>query len=97
MVRIEFAVRVSADFDRIAEHLAGHEVSDVKARVEAIVSAIDLLALHPEIGRPVDAGLRELVIGRGSRGNVALYSFSEELEVVFVLALRSQREAGYRV
>ena len=97
MVRIEFAARVSADFDRIAEHLAGHEASDVQARVEAIISAIDLLALHPEIGRPVDAGLRELVIGRGSRGNVALYSFSEELEVVFVLALRSQREAGYRV
>ena len=97
MVRIESAARVSADFDRIAEHLAGHEASDVQARVEAIISAIDLLALHPEIGRPVDAGLRELVIGRGSRGNVALYSFSEELEVVFVLALRSQREAGYRV
>ncbi len=96
MVRIEFAARVSVDFDRIAEHLAGHEVSDVDARVEAIISAISLLALHPEIGRPADDGLRELVIGRGSRGYVALYSYSEALEVVFVLALRSQREAGYR-
>ncbi|MDP1649744.1 MAG: type II toxin-antitoxin system RelE/ParE family toxin [Rubrivivax sp.] len=94
MLRIEFAAKVSADFDRIAEHLSAHEASDVAARVESIISAIDLLALHPEIGRPVDDGLRELVIGRGSRSYVALYSYAEEIEVVFALALRSQREAG---
>ena len=39
--------------------------------------------------------LRELVIGRGSRGYVALYSYVVELDAVFVLAIRSQREAGY--
>ena len=33
--------------------------------------------------------------GRGSRGYVALYRYVVELDIVFVLALRSQREAGY--
>jgi toxin ParE1/3/4 len=36
----------------------------------------------------------ELVIGRGSRGYVALYRYVPEIDTVFVLAVRSQREAG---
>ena len=47
------------------------------------------------IGRPLPGGLRELIIGRGSRGYVALYRDVGESDVVFVLAIRSQREAGY--
>ncbi|MBK5257691.1 MAG: type II toxin-antitoxin system RelE/ParE family toxin [Vicinamibacteria bacterium] len=39
-------------------------------------------------------GLRELIIGRGSWGYVALYRYVAESNVVFVLAIRSQREAG---
>jgi hypothetical protein len=50
---------------------------------------------NPFIGRPVEAEKRELVIGRGSRGDLALYRYVTEVDTVFVLALRSQREAGY--
>jgi len=35
------------------------------------------------------------VIGRRSRGYVALYRYFAEIDTVFVLAVRSQREAGY--
>lgn len=48
----------------------------------------------PMIGRPVD-DLRELVIGRRTRGYLAPHWYAAELGIVFVLALRSQREAGY--
>jgi hypothetical protein len=48
------------------------------------------------IGRPVRGGKRELVIGHGSRGYVALYRYLPEIDVVLVLAVRSQREAGHR-
>jgi len=34
------------------------------------------------------------VIGRRSRGFVALYRYVAEIDTVFVLALRSQREFG---
>ncbi len=55
-----------------------------------------MLAQNPLIGRPASDGKRELVIGRQSRGYVALYRYVEEIDTAFVLALRSQREAGYR-
>lgn len=41
------------------------------------------------------AALRELVIGKRARGYVALYRYVAEIDVVFVLAIRSQREAGW--
>ena len=61
--------------------------------------AARLLALQttPDIGRPFDGeeGLRELVIGFGSSGYVALYRHDPADDAVYVLALRHQREAGY--
>lgn len=54
-----------------------------------------LLEHNPLIGRPAANGKRELVIGRRSHGYVALYRYLPEVDSVFVLALRSRREAGY--
>ena len=53
------------------------------------------LERNPLIGRPSRAGLRELVIGQRLRGYVALYRYVSEIDTVFVLAIRSQKEAGY--
>ena len=65
------------------------------SRLEEPVESIDILKRSPMIGRPLPSGLRELIIGRGSRGYVALYRYVPESDVVFVLAIRSQPEAGY--
>lgn len=56
-----------------------------------------LLEGSPEIGRPLDEQpeLRELVIGFGEAGYVALYRYMSAEETVFVLAFRHQKEAGY--
>ena len=41
-------------------------------------------------------GKREFNIGRATRGYVALYRYVASIDAVFVLALRAQREAGYK-
>jgi len=95
MSRIELAPEVGDDFDRIFDHLAGHQADDIPARIDEIIQAISVLESNPLIGRPVSGDKRELVIGRRSRGYVALYRYIVELDTVFVLALRGQKEAGY--
>ncbi len=95
MTRIEFAPAVAEDFDRIFDHLAHHDAAHAASRLGEIVHAIDVLQHSPRIGRPIERDLRELVIGRKSRGYVALYRYVEPIDTVFVLAVRSQKEAGY--
>ena len=96
MARIELAPEVFDDFDRFLDHMARYDVENPSERIGEIVQAIQILTHSPLIGRPVAGGKRELVIGRGARGYVALYRFVERLDTVFVLAFRSQREAGYK-
>jgi toxin ParE1/3/4 len=96
MVRIELAPQIAIDFKRILDHLESFEAQDAEARIQEIVEAIDVLQRNPMIGRPAGDSLRELVIGRGLHGYVALYSYHEPLDLVFVLAIRHQNEAGFR-
>ena len=95
MARIELASEVGDDLDRILEHLAQHDAANLPSRMREIIEAIGVLAQNPLIGRPAHAGKRELVIGRRAHGYLALYRYIAEIDTVFVLALRSQREAGY--
>jgi toxin ParE1/3/4 len=95
MSRIELAPGVGEDVDRILDHLARYAVDEAPSRIREIIQAIDVLEHNPLIGRPIDGNKRELVIGRRSRGYLALYRYVPEIDTVFVLALRSQREAGY--
>ena len=95
MTRIELANGVLADFDRFVEHLSSFKSSNASERISEIVQALQILAHSPLIGRKVKDGKRELVIGRDSRGYVALYRFMPQIDTVFVLALRSQRELGF--
>ena len=96
MARVEIAPEVGADFDRIFDHLAQYDLEHAAARIGEIIQAFNVLETNPLIGRPATRNLRELIIGRGSRGYVALYRYVAELDTVFVLAVRSQREAGYK-
>jgi plasmid stabilization system protein ParE len=95
MARIELAPGIQDDFDRILNHLSEYIVEDALGRIREIIQAIDVLQHNPLIGRPVLADTRELVIGRRARGDVALYRYIEQADTVFVLAIRSQQEAGY--
>ncbi len=96
MARIGLAAEVFDDFDRFFDHMTQFDVEDTPARIGEIVQAIQVLAHSPYIGRKVKSGKRELVIGQGSRGYVALYRFAPDIDPVFVLAVRSLRESGYK-
>jgi plasmid stabilization system protein ParE len=93
--RIELAPEVGEDFDRILDHLEQYQVENPVARIHEIVAAIGVLETNPLIGRPAESGKRELVIGRRSHGYVALYRYVAEIDTVFVLAIRAQRETGF--
>ena len=95
MSRIELASELGEDFDRILDHLARYKVEHSELRILEIINALDVLEHNPMIGRPLTNGMRELVIGRGSHGYIALYRYVSEIDTVFILAIRSQREAGY--
>jgi len=97
MARIELAPEVFDDFDRFFDHMAEFgAAADAEQRINEIIEAVDILAHSPLIGRKVKGGKRELVIGRSSRGYAALYRFLPDIDTVFVLAFRSQREAAYK-
>jgi toxin ParE1/3/4 len=96
MARIELAPEVFDDFDRFFDHLTRFEAEDVPTRIAEIVEGLQVLAHSPLIGRPVGGGMRELVIGQESRGYVALYRFVNDLDTAFILAIRNQRESGFK-
>ena len=95
MARIELAPEVLNDFDRFFAHQAKFDIQDMSERIQTIVQAVQILSHSPLIGRPVKGGKRELVIGQGARGCVALYRDVADIDTVFVLAVRNQRELGF--
>ena len=95
MAAIKLAPELADDLDRIADHLLAHDIAGIEDRLHGIVEALDVLRANPLIGRPSGEALRELVIGRGSRGYLALYRYVAVVDTVFVLAIRAQREGGY--
>ena len=96
MARVEFGAGTGEDFDRILVHLLAHEAQAIDERVGAIIEACGVLARHPQIGRRRhDDDKRELVIGSGAKGYVALYRYVVENDLVVILAIRAQREKGF--
>jgi plasmid stabilization system protein ParE len=96
MPRIELAPEIFDDFDRFFDHMDAFEVEDAPERIAELLQGVQILARNPLVGRPVKGGTRELVIGQGARGYVALYRFVAPIDTVFVLTIGSQRESGYK-
>ncbi len=92
MARLVFAPGALHDLDRLAEFLLEQSPADAVSTGPLISSALSVLKEHPMIGRPTDAGLRELLISRGRSGYVALYRYDPASDTVVALAIRHQRE-----
>lgn len=95
MARVEIAAQVAGDLDRIVDHLSQHDASRIDERVAGLIDTVEVLMHSPLLGRPVRHDLRELIVGRAAEGYVILYRYIPEIDTAFVLAVRSQREAGY--
>lgn len=96
MPQLKFAPAALRDLERLREFLHPKNPAAAKRAAFAIIKAIELLKQQPQIGRPaqeMDIAYRELIIDFGDSGYIALYRF--ESDVVTVLALRHQKEAGY--
>lgn len=83
------------DLERLTEFLLERFPEIARKTNDLIIRAVDVLRLHPEMGRPTSDGLRELVISRGRTGYLALYEFDERHDIAVVLRVRHQREQGY--
>jgi plasmid stabilization system protein ParE len=84
------------DLERIVEFLLDASPRSAAATLRKIQGAIDILSAHPRIGRRARGHLRELVIGVGATGYLALYRYDAALDLVRIVRVRHQREAGYR-
>ena len=95
MATVSLAARELADLGRLFEVIAIRDPARALAVVESVRDGIDVLARHPLVGRRVEDGLRELVVGRGTATYVAKYRWYPQSEQALVLAIRHAREAGY--
>ena len=96
MAKVIHSDEAFTDFERIIEFLLETSPEAAKHALENIRSAIGILEAHPFIGRRLDDHIRELIISRGATGYLALYRFDPIFDVVRILRVRHQREAGYR-
>jgi addiction module RelE/StbE family toxin len=94
LARLIYSTRALADTERLADFLRDEAPAAALKTVD-IIEAVKILGNHPLIGRPIEHDLRELIISRAKTGYVALYSYEEAQDVVLILALRHQRDAGY--
>ena len=96
MTRISYSSAFWLDLDRLVEFLMSNNISAALGTYDLVMSGIDLLKRHPEIGRlATHDGLRELIISRGNTGYIALYSYDELLNLVHVVSIWHQRESGF--
>ena len=95
MTRWLISTDAAQDLDELVDFLRTHQADFVVETIDLILNALNILEQHPHMGRLVQNQLRELIISRGKTGYVALYEYDEAADVVLVLAIRHQREAGY--
>lgn len=60
-----------------------------------MLDGLQVLTHQPGIGRPVQTGLRELILHRGKSGYIVKYRHLPLLDAVRVLRIRHQRQSGY--
>lgn len=95
MARVEVGTRALRNLERLFDFVAGIDPVRALAQVSSVRAAFEVLADHPLLGRIAEDGRRELVLSRGKYGYVAKYRWLPAEDVVLVLAVRHQREAGY--
>jgi plasmid stabilization system protein ParE len=96
MARVQITVRALADLERLFDFLAEDNPKLARERMLSVRRALELLADHPLLGRQAEDGRRELVLSRGRFGYVAKYRWMPAEDVILILAVRHQLEAGYK-
>ena len=95
MPRVFLSQAAFDDLRRLEEFLAESEDPMAGELLDFILDALHVLTHQPGIGRPVEGGLRELIISRRRSGYLARYEFDQVRDLVMVARIRHQRESGY--
>lgn len=96
MPPVIFAPSALRDLERLREFLRSKNTAAAKRTAIVIIKAVQILAQHPQMGKPsdeLDADYRELPIAFGDSGYVVLYRC--EGDAVIVVAVRHQKEVGF--
>jgi plasmid stabilization system protein ParE len=64
---------------------------------QAIIKNFKLLEQNPQLGKALNnnSELHELVIAFGDSGYVTLYRYVQAADIVYLLAFKHQKQAGY--
>ena len=95
MAKVEITHKALAGLERLFDLSAAENSQKARAQVVSVRSAFALLADHPLLGRPAEEARRELMLSRGRYGYVAKYRWLPAADIVLILAVRHQLEAGY--
>ncbi|MFT2792131.1 type II toxin-antitoxin system RelE/ParE family toxin [Serratia sp. T13T92] len=96
MSQLKWSPAALADVQRLYRFLAEKDSDTAKRAISKIRRSVKILALQPQVGRPVEEmphQYREWPIEFGNSGYVVLYHFDGTVAVL--LAVRHQLEAGY--
>jgi len=97
MPRLVWSRAATLDVIRLHTFLVTKSPTAARRAVAAIRAGVNILILHPEVGRPVvempEDYYRELILNFGQSAYVALYRFDGGQ--VTILAVGHGREAGY--
>lgn len=96
MPQVIFAPEAIRDLQRLREFLRPKSAEAAQRAGAAIRQGVTILGTHPRLGRTVEdlpEAFREWLIDFGDSGYVARYRV--EGDVVTILAIRHQKEAGY--
>jgi len=83
------------DLIRLDEFLFDSKDPLAGGLLDFVLDALHVLTHQPRIGRPVERGLRELIISRHRSGYLARYEVDDTRDLVLVARIRHQRESGY--
>lgn len=96
MPRLIWSPSALADVQRVYRFLSEKNSQAARQAVGVIRQSVNILAQHPEIGRPVevmDPAYREWPIAFGGSGFIALYHYDGQIAII--VAVRHQTEAGF--
>ena len=97
MPQLIWSPEALADVQRLYRFLAEKSPGVARRAASAIRDGMQIIADHPDAGRPVDGmdpEFREWPINFGASGYLALYRM--EKDVSLVVAVRHQKEVGYQ-
>jgi len=95
MATVVITERALADLERLFDFISTENPQKAQGQIRSVHKAFELLADHPLLGRSAEEGRRELILSRGRYGYIAKYRWLAAEDVVLILAVRHQLEAGY--